>query len=103
MIFNKENLAKRAYKPYHRAALHCLPTSVLILLLSLVASAVFEHLLHVSFLLIFLPVLVLFAIMQILLEYRVSLISLLENKRSEWVTEELTIQKIVEEYDFSSP
>lgn len=103
MVFDKENITQRAYSPYNKMALYALPVTILIVFLSLIGACLLGYILNVSFLFIFLPVALLFITIQILLEYKTPLISLFERKRCEWVTEELTIQKIVKEYDFSSP
>lgn len=91
----KREIAKKAYYPYRQESLHYLVVVVLVITLILISFAF----LYISDIKIFpfaIPIIFIYVFIECIFNFRLSIFSLLEIKKCDWVEKKLTIKKISE-------
>ena len=94
-------LSKSAYEPYFKEALHCFQMFVLVSLSCLCVSVAISVYANVNLLPFVAAFIILYALADCLLNYRLSLLALVESKKEAWDIEEFEIIKIFEEASWS--
>ena len=104
MDLNKRRtISSRAYAPFYKESLYCFRNFVCLFLLLLIVFSVFAYLWGHKFLWFFFVIVVFYVLVDCLLNYRLTFVSMYENKKCDWVSQELTIKKISKSFSWSSP
>ena len=97
----KRKIASISYRPYRKEALHCLGIFICILLTLSIPIALLAYTWDSRILAWFILLTVGYIVVDCILIYRLSLISVYENKKCDWSIQKLTITKISQEFSWA--
>ena len=96
-----DRIRKQMYSPYHKEAMHCFISYILVSLALVVIFLAFSASLSFDYVGTVLPIIVLYTVLETVLNFRLSLLALFEEKSLKFKKEALSIERISGDHSFS--